>query len=49
MTADEFAACARAAASKSALAQGFSETVTDPEALRLLRGLLRGGDHAPSN
>lgn len=42
MTADEFAKRAREAARKSAVAQGHSETVSDPEALRLLRVLLRG-------
>lgn len=41
MTADEFAERAREAARKSAVAQGLPETVSDPEALRLLRVLLR--------
>lgn len=47
MTPDEFAKAARESARQSAKAQGFSETVTDPQALRLLRVLLNsGGRHA---
>lgn len=49
MTAAEFTARAREAARRSRVAQGFSETVTDPDALRLLRVLLRsGGEHVAS-
>ena len=44
MTPDEFAERAREAARRSAAEQGLSETVTDPEALRLLRVLLRGAN-----
>lgn len=44
MTADEFARHAREAARKSAVSQGLPETVSDPEALRLLRVLLRGAN-----
>lgn len=46
MTAEEFAQRARESALASAAAQGFSPTVSDPDAVRLLRTLLRGGEHA---
>lgn len=42
MTAEEFAQRAREAALASAAAQGFSPTVSDHDALRELRALLRG-------
>ncbi|MCW2090245.1 UNVERIFIED_ORG: hypothetical protein M2328_003525 [Rhodococcus erythropolis] len=46
MSPAEFAERARESARTSAVAQGFQETVTDPESLRLVRVLLHGGAHA---